>query len=35
MIPGVRRTGARTVTYVAKDMPEAYRVSRLMMMLAQ
>ncbi len=35
MIPGARRTGPRTVTYVARDMPEAYRVSRLMMMLAR
>lgn len=34
MIPGSRRTGARTVTYVAPDMVQAYRVSRLMMMLA-
>jgi D-amino peptidase len=34
MIPGTRRTGARTLTYVARDMLEAYRVSRLMMMLA-
>jgi len=35
MIPGSRRTGARTVAYVARDVPEAYRVSRLMMMLAR
>lgn len=34
MIPGAHRTGPRTVTYVAHDMLEAYRVSRLMMMLA-
>lgn len=34
MIPGSHRTGARTVTYVAPDMVQAYRVSRLMMMLA-
>ena len=34
MIPGSHRTGPRTVTYVARDMLEAYRVSRLMMLLA-
>jgi len=33
MIPGSRRTGGRTVTYVAPDMVAAYRVSRLVAML--
>jgi D-amino peptidase len=35
MIPGARRTGPRTVTYVAPDMVVAYRVSRLVPLLAR
>lgn len=33
-IPGMERTGARTVRYVAPDVPTAYRVSRLVRLLA-
>lgn len=33
-IPGMERTGARTVRYVAPDVPTAYRVTRLMRLLA-
>lgn len=33
-IPGMERTGARTVRYVAPDVPTAYRLSRLVRLLA-
>jgi len=35
MVPGVRRTGPRSISYVAPDMVIAYRVSRLVPMLAR
>ena len=35
MIPGTRRTGGRSVTYIASDMVTAYRVSRLVPLLAR
>jgi D-amino peptidase len=35
MVPGTRRSGPRSVTYVAPDMVTAYRVSRLVPLLAR
>jgi len=35
MVPGVRRTSPRSISYVAPDMVIAYRVSRLIPMLAR
>jgi len=35
MVPGVRRVGGRTVSYTAPDMPAAYRMSRLLLLLAR
>lgn len=33
-VPGMERTGARTVRYVAPDVPSAYRLTRLVRLLA-
>lgn len=34
-VPGMERTGARTVRYVAPDVPSAYRLTRLARLLAR